>query len=126
MLTGYDSLDEYDKALAVGADLGKQYPESRAIFCNQSFDLRAPRRFDEADKLAAERLKRIPGDLAAMRVLVFNAIARGDYVKAHALAQNIIDEGKAEPQDLNMVAWDSLFTGKVEPAISKTPLKARN
>jgi tetratricopeptide (TPR) repeat protein len=68
-------------------------------------------------------MKRIPGDLAAMRVLVYNATGRGDYAKAHALAQNIIDEGKAEPQDLNMIAWDSLFTGKVGPSDLEDALK---
>lgn len=123
LLSGYNSSDEYDKALAVGAELGKQYPESEQMFYSQSFDLRALNRFDEADKLAAERLKRLPGDLAAMRILVYNATGRGEYAKAHALAQNIIDQGKAEPQDLNAIAWDSLFTGKVEPADIEDALK---
>ena len=121
---GYSVLDEYDKALVVGAELGKQYPESERMFFSQSFDLRALKRFDEADRLAAERLKRIPGDLAAMRVLVSNAEGREDYAKAHVLAQNIVDEGKAEPQDLNMIAWDSLFTGKVGSADIEDALKA--
>ncbi|MFY9645026.1 MAG: DUF3857 domain-containing protein [Terriglobales bacterium] len=123
LLTGYASLDEHDKALAVGSELAKQYPESERIFYNQSFHLRALNRFDEADLLAAERLKRVPGDLAAMRVVVYSAWGQGDYSKAHALAQKILDEGKAEPQDMNIVAWSSLFTGKVEPADIEDALK---
>jgi transglutaminase-like putative cysteine protease/tetratricopeptide (TPR) repeat protein len=123
LLTGYGSLDEHDKALAVCSELAKQYPESERIFYNQSFHLRALNRFDEADLLAAERLKRIPGDLAAMRVVVYNASGQGDYSRAHALAQKILDEGKAEPQDLNGIAWLSLFTGRVEPADVEDALK---
>lgn len=123
LFNGYASLDDYDKALAVCADLTRQYPESDRAFFGQSFYLRALGRFEEADKLADDRLKRVPGDLAAMRALVYSATSRGDYVKAHALDQNILDEGKAEPQDLNGIAWNSLFTGKVEPSDIENALK---
>ena len=58
-----------------------------------------------------------------MRVLAYNASSHGDYSKARALAQKILDEGKAEPQDMNIVAWYSLFTGKVEPADIEDALK---
>jgi predicted Zn-dependent protease len=124
LLGGYYSLDEYDKALAVCSDLAKQYPASDVAFTGQSLNLRALRRFDEADRLAAERLQRIPRDLAAMRALVYSASGRGDYVRAHRLGQNILDEGKAVPQDLNDIAWNSLFTGEVEPADIEDALKA--
>jgi tetratricopeptide (TPR) repeat protein/transglutaminase-like putative cysteine protease len=124
LLDGYNNLDEYDKALAVGADLARQYPESERIFFNQSLDLRALGRFEEGDRLAADRLKRIPGDLAAMESLVLVAEDREEYAKAHALSQNIIDEGKAGPMDLNNMAWSSLFIGKVEPSDIEYGLKA--
>jgi tetratricopeptide (TPR) repeat protein len=115
---------EYDKALAVAEDLARQYPESERAFLAQTFNLRALGRFEAADRLAAERMKRIPGDVAAMRVLVWNATAGGDYVKAHALDQNIIDDGKAEARDLNSIAWQSLFTGRIEPSDIEDSLKA--
>jgi transglutaminase-like putative cysteine protease/tetratricopeptide (TPR) repeat protein len=123
LLLGYTTVKDYDKTLAVSSELAKQYPESEQMFIDQSWALRGLGRFEEADSLAAERLKRMPGDLAAMRALVDNATVRGDYVKAHALAQNIIDEGKAESYDLNGIAWNSLFTGKVEPADIEYALK---
>ena len=106
----------------VVAKLFETVRPDRAFF-GQSFYLRALGRFEEADKLADDRLKRVPGDLAAMRALVYSATSRGDYVKAHALDQNILDEGKAEPQDLNGIAWNSLFTGKVEPSDIENALK---
>jgi transglutaminase-like putative cysteine protease/tetratricopeptide (TPR) repeat protein len=123
LLNGYDNLDEYDKALPVDAELARQFPESRRAFVSQSFHLRATGRFEEADRLAGERLKRIPGDVDAMRALVWNAANRGDHAKAHILGQNIVDEGKAEPQDLNEGAWQSLFTGKVGPNDIENALK---
>ncbi|MBZ5547236.1 MAG: DUF3857 domain-containing protein [Acidobacteriia bacterium] len=124
LISGYSNLEEDDKALAVSAELAKLYPESQRVFLGQSFELRALGRFEEADRLAADRLNRISGDVDAMRALVWSATARGDYVKAHALGQNIIDEGKAEPSDLNGIAWVSLFVGKVEPADIENALKA--
>jgi tetratricopeptide (TPR) repeat protein/transglutaminase-like putative cysteine protease len=122
-LDGYGRLDEFEKARAVDADLSRQYPESERAFANQAFNLQALGRFEEADKLVAERLARIPGDVIAMRSQVYIATSRGDYAKAHVLDQSIIDQGKAEPQDLNGIAWDALFTGKVEPSDIEDVLK---
>ena len=124
LLNAHINLAEYDKALAVAMDLAKQYPESERLFISQSFDLRALGRFDEADRLATERLQRLPGDATAMRALVFSAVFRGDYAKVHAFDQNMIDEGKAEPQDLNGASWHALFIGKVGPADLENALKA--
>jgi len=121
--SGYYFLDEYDKALSVCAALAKQYPESRTVFIDQSFHLRALGRLEESDKLAEDRLKRIPGDTDAMHILVRNDIARGDYSGAHVLQKKILDESKAEPEDMNMVAWLSLYLGKVGPSDVEDALK---
>ena len=124
LLDGYDTLDEYDKLLAVSTALAGQYPESRWIFFNQSHALRALGRFDEADRLAQDRSQRISGDIDAMRARVASATARGEYLKAHALAQMILSAGKAEASDLNSIAWFSLFAGKVETSDIEAALKA--
>jgi len=124
VLEGYARLDRTEDALAVAVELARQYPESERIFQGRSFSLRALSRFEEADRLAEDRLKRIPGDLAAMRALVQNATSRKDYMKAYDLDKKIIDEGKAEHYDLNNLAWYSLFTGKVGPSEIEDALKA--
>jgi tetratricopeptide (TPR) repeat protein len=124
LLAGYDILDQYDKALTIGLDLAKQYPESEVAYMITSFNLRALERFDEAERFAEERLQRMPGDVVAMRLKISNATVRKDYVKAHALYQSLAEEGKAEPQDLNDIAWLSLFTGKVEASDLEDALKA--
>jgi transglutaminase-like putative cysteine protease/Flp pilus assembly protein TadD len=124
LLGGYSTLDDYVQAVAFSADLARQYPESERAFLNQSFGLRGLGRFEEADSLAAERLKRIPSDIAATHALLLSATARGDYVKARAISQDMIDEGKAGPVDLNDMAWYSLFIGKVGTADIEDALKA--
>lgn len=124
LIRGYSELDNYEKALSIRSDLASQYPESESVFVGQQFSLRALGRFDEADTLAEARLKRIPGDLAAMRSLAYSALQREDYVKAQGLWQKIIEVGQAEPQDLNGSSWNSLYTGKTGSADLENALKA--
>ena len=128
---GYFTLDNYEKILSVVPYLAAKYPESEANFWSSTNNLRALRRFEEADNLATNRLKRIPGDLAAMRTLAFSAQDRGDYVGAQVFWQRIIDAGEAKPQDLNGSSWDSLFSGKtgagdLENAIKAAQLSDKN
>ena len=124
LMQSYDVLAEYDKALAVSVELASQYPESETAFASREFYLRTLGRFDEADAVAEKRLSGMPGDLPAMRQLAYTAQLRGDYVKAKAAWKRIIDSGKAEPQDLNSSAWNSLFTGQVGTSDIGNILKA--
>jgi len=124
LLDGYDTLDQYEKALAIASDLTKQYPESTYVFHFQAFLLHALGRFEEADKLAQERLRRLPDDTDALRVLIENAVAREDYQTAHDSYRKIVDQGKAEAGELNDLAWFSLFTRKVTALDLEYALKA--
>lgn len=120
----YDLLENYEKSFAVRTALAKQHPESESLFGYQGFNLRALRRFDEADALAEDRLKRIPGDLEALRSLARSAAAQGDYRKAQAWWEKIIDSGQSDPQDMNSSSWNSLYTGNTQPADLENALKA--
>ena len=123
---GYSRLRQYEKAVDYSSELVKEYPESKWAFGKFSYDLRAVRRFDEAERIAEERLQHIPGDIDAMRALVASAIARRDYAKIPALSQRILAEGNVSASDLNEVAWSSLFTGKVDQSDIEAALKAAN
>jgi predicted Zn-dependent protease len=124
LAASYGPNNNYEKSFPIEAALAKQYPESESLFRSQEFDLRALRRFDEADALAEDRLKRIPGDLDALRGLARSAVARGDYRKAQTFWQKIIDSGQADPQDMNSSSWNSLYTGNTRPADLENALKA--
>ena len=124
MMLGYDVLDDYEKALSVRTELAKQYPESESLFLDQSFDLRALSRFDEADALAEKRLERMPGDLAAMRALAYVAQQRGEYEQAQTVWQKVIEGGPLNANDLNNTAWNSIFAGKTGVADAENALKA--
>ena len=124
LLAGYADTYQYEKALTTCESLARLHPESKSVFRWQSYQLRALGRFQDADRLAEERLKGIPGDLDAMRAHVESATTSGNYAKAHALDRRIVDEGVVEAMDLNRLAWHSLFTGKVDASDIDAALKA--
>lgn len=124
IMSGYMFLDNYEKSLAAGRELAALHPESSRVFWAEVAGLVALGRFREAEQLGEDRLKRIPGDIDAERSLFFTAVSRGDHVAAHALMQKLIDEGKAEPQDLNGLAWESLYTGTTQASDLAAALKA--
>jgi tetratricopeptide (TPR) repeat protein len=111
--------------------LAKQYPESKYVFNSESFALRALGRFDEANDLAQQRLKRLPDDLDAMQALVHNAVAREDYRAAHDQTQKLVDAGKADASDFNGLAWQTLFYARqggpdIESAIKASEMSQNN
>ncbi|MGA2418825.1 MAG: DUF3857 domain-containing protein [Candidatus Acidiferrum sp.] len=114
LLAAYDHVDDYDKLLALSAEVAKQYPESKTAFSHQQTALIGLRRFPEADQLALEMAKRLPDDVEIMRAYVRSAYAREDYKLAHERGEKIIADGKSEASDLNSVAWFALFFGAVQ------------
>ena len=124
LLIGYSNLRDYEKLLAVSSELAKQYPESKRVFFAQSQALDGLGRFDEANDLSQQRLKRIPDDVDAMRMFVMTAIIREDYRAAYDLGQKLVEAGKAEAGDLNGLAWGTLFFKRAEGPDIETAIKA--
>jgi tetratricopeptide (TPR) repeat protein len=124
LLSAYNNLDEYDKLHTLAAELARQNPESKRLFFDDEAALRALGRFADADVLAQAMTKRLPDDPDMARALVRNAVAREDYAAAHALGKKLAADGKAEASDLNGIAWDALFTGKVEQEDVDTAMKS--
>jgi Tfp pilus assembly protein PilF len=121
---GYEVLEQYDKLLAVSMELRKQYPESRQVFLMQSWALRGLRKYEDEDRLAHDRLKRLPDDVDAMRALALSAVAREDYRLAYERAKEVVKLEKSEASDKNAMAWYALFTGKVSGEDTETALAA--
>lgn len=113
LLSGYSSLQEYEKLYALASEMAKQSPESKRLFFDQEIALRALHRYAEADALAQEMGKRLPDDTDIRRAFIYTAVAREDYARAYELGRQLVEDGKAEGQDLNGAAWNALFTGKV-------------
>ena len=124
LLEGYGVSEDYQKELTMAVELFKQYPESKRAFFANVFALRALGLFDEANGLAQQRLKKMPDDLDALRALATNASSREDYRTAHDWHQKIVDAGKGEAQDLNGLAWETLFYDRAEGPDIDSAVKA--
>jgi len=73
----------------------------------------------------------MPDDLDLMRALVMNAVFRQDYHAAYDFDQKLVAAGKAEANDLNGLAWETLFFDRaggpdIETAIKATQLSQNN
>ena len=124
LLEGYSQSREFARLHDIALELENQYPESKRLFQSDDYALRLSGRSNEADQLARDRLKRFPEDVDAMRALETNAVAREDYLAAYQAAKDISTAGKAEANDLNSLAWNSLFTGKTAAEDAETAVKA--
>ncbi|HTQ63112.1 MAG TPA: DUF3857 domain-containing protein [Candidatus Solibacter sp.] len=124
LLSAYSNLSEYQKLEAKAAEMAKEYPESKTLFFDREIALRAMGKYGDADSLAQEMSKRLPEDTDIARAFIYTAVAREDYAKAHELGEKLAASGKAEANDLNEVAWTSLFTGKVSPSDLDTAIKS--
>ena len=111
LLQAYFYGENYDKLYALASEMAKIYPESKHVFSLRESALRNLARSPEADQLAQEMSKRLPGDVEVQRQFIFNAVAREDYKLAHQLGSQMVASGKAEDSDLNGFAWNSLFMG---------------
>ena len=124
LLSAYRNLDDYEKLHALAVELAKQHPESKRVFFDDEVALRGLGRFSDADALAQEMAKRLPDDADVQRAFVYTAVAHEDYATAHDLGLKMIAAGKAEPSDLNSVAWNALFTAKVDQQDVDTAVRA--
>jgi tetratricopeptide (TPR) repeat protein len=124
LMAGYYLLDDYEKVEPVAARLAMQHPESASALSIAAKALRALGRFYEAQAIAEQRLKRLPGDRSATDVLFQNAIAQGDYQKAYDLAHQAVEAGSSDASDLNNLAWMSLYFDRPGGPDIESALKA--
>jgi transglutaminase-like putative cysteine protease/tetratricopeptide (TPR) repeat protein len=109
----FTKLKRYKEALEVAQRLRKAKPESLAAFLMTSSSLHFLERGDELRSLAEERLRRVPDDVWAVRLLAGLADQSGDFPQAQQYLARLMEQGKAEAGDYNNWSWDTLFTGGV-------------
>jgi tetratricopeptide (TPR) repeat protein len=112
----YQLLNDHVEALEIARLLVNEYPESEEAFQLEAHELLQLNKYAEAERAADDRLKRIPDDLEAMRIHLEAAMGREDYSSARDWSMKLLNNQRAISIDLNSVAWDALFTGKISPA----------
>jgi len=124
LVYGYSQLEDYAKLLEVAGDLAKNVPESRSAFMTNVDALIGLNRYDEALRLADERLRLLESDADALEAKMRIEADRGNYTAARGWIQKLIDQGKGNGNLLNSMAWFALYTAKVDQADVETATKA--
>jgi len=121
---GYSLQDNFAKLLEVTSTLLKQEPESKLAFSENVQALLGLSRFDDASRLADERLKLLDGDPDAQRMKMAIESTRSNFEAARVIARKLVDQGKQDAEIFNEIAWFALFTGKVDDADIAAAIKA--
>ena len=108
----YSAQQKWADLEGVAIELMKAAPESYIAF---DFATRASaglKKLDEWEKLLQIRLQSHPDDLEYIRSASSLAGYRGQFTKSRELLKGLIDRGSATANDLNLYAWDALYTGE--------------
>jgi tetratricopeptide (TPR) repeat protein len=124
LCVGYAFQQNFAAQLKVAQALLEQVPESRLAYLNNVQALLGLERYDDAVKLADDRLKLLENDPDALRSKTQIESARGNYAAARGWLQKLADMGREDAELLNESAWLSLYTGKVDDKDIATGIKA--
>lgn len=123
---GYLEAERHEAALEIARPLLAAHPREALPYFQVSTSLKGLRRFDEARRVAEERLALLPGDDEALHDLAHIASQAGAFKDARHAVEQLIEGGKAGASEYNLLAWNALFdTGATEQAIEEA-LKAVN
>ncbi|MEO8727722.1 MAG: transglutaminase domain-containing protein, partial [Acidobacteriaceae bacterium] len=95
--------------------LAKSVPQSDIAFRYLATAYIQTDRWNDLERIAHERLTRIPDDLAAVRELALAAVRRGDMTAGRKLLKPVLNDRHVAPSDLNTYAWTAMFTGGSDP-----------
>ncbi|OLC55806.1 MAG: hypothetical protein AUH92_01350 [Acidobacteria bacterium 13_1_40CM_4_69_4] len=113
LASAYQKLGRPDDMVRAGRLVLALRPDSDAAFSYLGRALVRAKGWDECRRLAGDRLKRLPDDLYAIRILASVAGRTGDFEAEEKLYGRVVATGKAEATDLNNLAWLALFRGGV-------------
>ena len=124
LAVGYGIQENFKALLEVASDLIQQVPESRFAFLSNVDGLVGLNRYDDAVKLANDRLKLFENDTDALQAQMRIESSRNNFDLARTWARKIVSQGRDDAGTLNSIAWFALFTGKVSQEDISTAIKA--
>lgn len=105
----YSAQQKWPELLEASQSLMQAVPDSALAygFAARAYGMLG--RFDEWSGVLTARLQKHPDELAYIRSAAVLARYRGDFKKSRELTKTLMDQGRADANDLNRYAWDSLF-----------------
>ena len=115
---------KWEDAYSVSLRLFAASPTSKTAYIALTQSQMQTKRWKDCEQSADNRLKELPDDLDALRVLRGVAELRSDWKKSALIDKRIVASGKAAASDYNNQAWDTLFDGSVGEEALKVAQKA--
>jgi tetratricopeptide (TPR) repeat protein len=110
----YLDLERWTDLRDVASRLVAAVPNSVQAVRYQQWAMIRLGQWDAVEKVARERLSRLPDDSLAREILVRRAEARGEFRTISGIMQPLIDSGRATASDYNQYAWTSLLLQPVD------------
>ncbi|HYJ40139.1 MAG TPA: DUF3857 domain-containing protein [Steroidobacteraceae bacterium] len=110
----YLDLERWTELREVASRLVAAVPNSAQSVRYQQWSMIQLGQWDAVEKVARERLARLPDDSLAREILVRRAEARGEFRTISGIMQPLIDSGRATASDYNQYAWTALLTQPVD------------
>jgi tetratricopeptide (TPR) repeat protein len=105
----YSKRDKCTDLQPVAESLVKSFPESATAFgyLTEAFNCR--QLWKQSGDAAEDRLKKLPDDPEAIRILARVAASQGNYADAERQLRRLIALGKAVTEDRNLIGWTALY-----------------
>jgi tetratricopeptide (TPR) repeat protein/transglutaminase-like putative cysteine protease len=108
------SLGKLDELSPLAQQLLAAAPASQHAFALAAGALSGADRWDEAGRLAEERLRRDPDDLPALRILSDADERKGNFEGAEQRLVHLVDTGRGTALDFNNLAWLALLRDRAD------------
>jgi tetratricopeptide (TPR) repeat protein len=113
-LDAFMSAEKWHEAVELAKALYERYPKSATALDGYAQALAGGRQDAALKSLGEQALQQRPDDATTLRTLVAANSAAYQYAQAVAYLKKLQDQGKAEANDYNSLAWLSLFAGPVD------------
>ena len=114
LLTVCDKLDKLDEGIALGAELGKRFPQSKRAFFTQVSLLERAHRDAEVRALLEARAAREPNDHQLESALANQLFEMGDFSRGEKTLDALARAGALPSMVYNMRAWLRLLRGQLD------------
>ena len=114
LLAAYLVLGQHQEAANILQRLLAAAPGSEPVYRTLAGELMKLQNWDDLRQIADARLAKDPDDVVSQEILVELALRNGDFDRADAISQRILDSGKAGADQYNQSAWLALFRGRAD------------
>jgi transglutaminase-like putative cysteine protease/Flp pilus assembly protein TadD len=109
LITANTILEKWDVVLEASDRIAAKFPQSASAFRQSMHALFELKREDEVRTRATARLQKMPGDVAAEKVLAQLAVRSGAYSDAVPYLDGVLQSADPTASDYNEYAWVALF-----------------